>query len=506
MALGGFMMGRPGGSTPNKNLASSTREGGFASGGGGMSNGTTRNNTFGGQTARAEPGGGGGGLASPNVSRGGVLASERMVNRSAKGDRLQSVNIGAKGDYLGSALGSDAVNRSAKTGMSNLVSPKVSRGQTISNYLGKLPPAVNAARANVRLGPNAAMAMRDAGLSATISNKSAIDLNKGMSWDNALDRQLRQAQTQAKVEDSALNTSMGVRGIGVTKATPSVSKSSTGPVSRGVQPKSSTGPVPRGMAGVAKTYSSPKMKTGIQDYKSIVPGKVTMAAEMVPFAQKNPKLAKYMGGTPAKPINVSVEEAKKMAKSVVEVGAYVSGASPLAKGALDEKALKQLGTVKKGYGTTTVQAGKGLFSGTIDVSYPKSVATDKSFGTYTAGPLSSSGPVSRGVQPKASTGPVSRGVQPVSRMSTGPVPRGASPAPKSSTGPVSRGIQTSREAAKPTVQQVRVQSKENKAASVKSRIVKGGYVYNRVGDRLQNFTAESDVISRDKNRKRRNQK
>ena len=478
MALGGFMMGKPGGSTPNKNLGNSTREGGFASGG--MSNGTTRNNTFG--------GGGGGGLASPNVSRGGTLASDRMVNRSAKGDMQQSVNTSAKGNYLGSALGSDAVNRSAKTGMSNLVSPQVTRGQTISNYLGKLPSAVNAARANVRLGPNAAMAMRDAGVSATTSNKITMDLNKGMSWDNDLDQQLRQSQRQQKIEDSALNTSMGIRGIGVTKATPSVSKSSTGPVSRGVQPKSSTGPVPRGMAGVAKTYSSPKMKTGIQDYKSIVPGKVTMAAEMVPFAQKNPKLAKYMGGTPAKPVNVSVEEARKMAKSVVEVGAYVSGASPLAKKALDEKALKQLGTVKKGYGTTTVQAGKGIFSGTIDVSYPKSVATDKSFGTYTAGSKASSGPVSRGTQSKASTGPVSRGV---------------SPAPKSSTGPVSRGMQTSREVAKPTVQQVRIQSKENKAAAVKSRITKDGYVYTRVGDKLYNFTAAPD---KDTNRMRRNQK
>ena len=213
-----------------------------------------------------------------------------------------------------------------------------------------------------------------------------------------------------------------------------------------------------------------------------------MTAEKVPFAQKNPSLGKYMGGTPAKPVNVSVEEAKKMAGTVKKTGAYVSAASPLAKGALTEEALKQLGTVKKGYGTTTLQAGKGILSGTIDISYPKSVATGKSFGTYTAGSKASSGPVSRGMQSKASTGPVSRGV---------------SPAPKSSTGPVSRGMQTSREAAKPTVQQVRIQSKENKAAAVKSRITKDGYVYTRVGDKLYNFSAASD---KDINRMRRNQK
>lgn len=396
-----------------------------------ISNGTTRNNNFGGQTSRAEPGGG--------IGR-GLAASTRV------------------GGFAGSV------------GYSN-----DRRGNLFADQQS---PAFNAARAGVRLGPNAAMAVRDAGYSGSTANTLAEKINVGAAWDSDLDKQLSQAQRQASIESSALNTSMGVRGIGVPKSS-AISKSSTGPVSRGRQSPMST--------------PSARM-SGIQDYKSIVPGKVTMTAEKVPFAQKNPSLAKYMGGTPAKPVKVSVEEAKKMATTVPKVGAYISGASTVAKQALGPDALKQIGTVKKGYGTTTIQANKGIFSGTIDISYPKSVATGKSFGTYKAGPLSSTGPVSRGVQAKSSTGPVSRGVQ---------------PAPRMSTGPVSRGIQTTREAApaaKTTVQQVRVKSKQNKAATVASRVTKDGYVYTRVGNRLQNFGAAPSSNKRDANRTRRKEK
>ena len=371
----------------------------------------------------------GGSLGNAGGDRGfSAVGSRQTVNTALKGDRLQTVNTSAKGDML------QTVNTATKS-------------NRIQTGFPTRP---------VSMTPSPKLSVESASYGRGIADSITAMGVRGLGYTSALDRANLAAEATTKA----------VRGL-----TP---RSPSAPVSRGVQTSVSS--------------TSPKMKTGVEDYKSIVPGKVTMTAEKVPFAKENPSLAKYMGGTPAKPVNVSIEEAKKMAASVPKVGAYVSGASSLAKSALDAEALKQLGTVKKGYGTTTLQAGKGILSGTIDISYPKSVATGKSFGTYTAGSKASSGPVSRGMQSKASTGPVSRG---------------ASPAPKSSTGPVSRGMQTSREAAKPTVQQVRIQSKEKKAATVKSRITKDGYVYTRVGDKLYNFSAASD---KDINRMRRNQK
>jgi hypothetical protein len=207
-----------------------------------------------------------------------------------------------------------------------------------------------------------------------------------------------------------------------------------------------------------------------------------MTAEKVPFGQKNPSLAKYMGGTPAKPVNVSVEEAKKMAGTVSKTGAYVSSANWAAQMGLPASALTKVGTKTAGYGTTTVKAGPA----TVGLSYPKSVATGKSFGTYSAAPKASTGPVYRGVQSKASTGPVSRGIQGMERKTTGPMTEVAKPRPRPTT-----------------VAEVRKASQKNKAATVASRVVKDGYVYTRVGDRLQNFGAATD---KDTNRTRRKQK
>lgn len=171
-------------------------------------------------------------------------------------------------------------------------------------------------------------------------------------------------------------------------------------------PSMSTGPVSRGIQKSTVSMPSARM-TGIQDYNSIVPGKVTMTAEKIPFGKKNPSLAKYMGGTPAKPVKVAVGVAKKMASTVSKTGAYISSADWFAKQGLPASALTKVGTKTPGYGTTTIQAGPA----TVGLSYPKTVATGKSFGTYKAGPLASTGPVSRGVQSKSSTGPVSRNVQ-----------------------------------------------------------------------------------------------
>jgi hypothetical protein len=274
-------------------------------------------------------------------------------------------------------------------------------------------------------------------------------------------------------------------GVGDRQAMASAAAMSTGPVPRNT-PKASTGPVSRGVMAKAPT-SAPMMKTGLQDYKSIVPGKVTMTAEKVPFAQKNPNLAKYMGGTPAKPVKVTVAEAKKMAGTVAKTGAYVSSANWFAEQGLPKSALTKVGTKTSGYGTTTVQAGPAM----VGLSYPKSVATGKSFGTYTAGSKSSTGPVSRGTQPKSSTGPVSRGI---------------SPTPQSTK---YYDVNYKRDVAeafrKPsTVTEVRVESKQKKSAAATPRVVKDGYVYTRVGNKLQNFGAASS--SKGNNRTRRKEK
>ena len=179
------------------------------------------------------------------------------------------------------------------------------------------------------------------------------------------------------------------------------SSMSTGPVSRNIQTQSVAKP-----NGVVST-PAPAFKSGLTDSKSIVPGSVTMKAETISFGKKNPSMAKYLGGTTAKPVNVSVSTAKKMATNVPKVGAYISGAGSLAKSNLPKESLTQLGVTKKGYGSTVLNVG-GVTS--VTLSYPKSTATGKSYGTYKAGPLSSTGPVPRNT-PKPSTGPVSRGIQ-----------------------------------------------------------------------------------------------
>ena len=238
------------------------------------------------------------------------------------------------------------------------------------------------------------------------------------------------------------------------------SKMSTGPVSRNIQPSVSS--------------PAPKMMSSIQDYKSIVPGRVTFTDQKVPFAQKNPSLSKYLGGTPAKPVNVTVDEAKKMAGTVQKSGAFISGANWAAQMGLPKSSLAKVGTKTSGYETTTVSAGPAK----VDISYPKTVATGVRVGTFTPAP-------------KMSTGPVSRNY---SKSSTGPVSRGFSPAPKMSSGPVSRGVQGTAKSvpmpkARPTtVEQVRKQSQKSKTAGV---MTKNGYTYTKVRGKYQNFGAGS---------------
>lgn len=392
--------------------------------------------------------------ATGNVSPGSVREASGVSNGTTRNNNFggtlgastrEGGFGGSSGGYSGDARGTNTVNQRS--------------------------PAFNAERAGVRLGPNAAQAIAGAGYSASTANKTAMQINVATAWDQDLDNQLKQFQ-----------------------------QSSTGPVSRGIQSKASTGPVPRGVQA-ATMAKAPARMSGIQDYKSIVPGSVKMTAEKVPFGQKNPSLAKYMGGTPAKPVNVSVAEAKKMAGTVAKTGAYISAADWTAQMGLPASALTKVGTKTAGYGTTTIKAGPA----TVGLSYPKSVATGRSFGAYTAGPLSSTGPVYRGVQPKSSTGPVSRGTPPASRMS--PAPFSSGKGSPSAPSPFSNGKGSpAAPAPKPTVQQVRTQSKEKKAATVASRVTKDGYVYTRVGNRLQNFGAAKDTNSRDANRTRRNKK
>lgn len=223
----------------------------------------------------------------------------------------------------------------------------------------------------------------------------------------------------------------------------------------------STGPVPRNIQ--KSTVSTPPARmSGIQDFKSIVPGKVEFTNKTVGFGQKNPSLAKYLGGTQAKPVSVSVEEATKMAGQVPKSGAYISGANWAAKAGLPKATLSKVGAVKKGYATTTVKAGPAV----VDISYPKNIVVGRE-GTFVPAPKQSTGPVSRGVQPRASTGPVSRGIQ--------------TPTP-----------------VKKTVTQTRVESNQKKAAKVASRVLKDGYAYTRVGNRLQNFGAAKPIKRKEK--------
>lgn len=103
--------------------------------------------------------------------------------------------------------------------------------------------------------------------------------------------------------------------------------------------------------------------------------------------------------------------------------------------------------------------------------------------------------------PKATGGPTSIVPSGFSKASTGPVPRNAQVMErKPVTTPVRLPVP------RPTVQQVRVQSQQKKAAAVTPRVVKDGYVYNRVGNRLQNFGAATSSNNRDANRIRRKQK
>ena len=60
-------------------------------------------------------------INTPNVSRGEILASERMVNRATKGDMQQSVNTPAKADRM-----------KPDSGGGSLVSPGSNRGQTMA--------------------------------------------------------------------------------------------------------------------------------------------------------------------------------------------------------------------------------------------------------------------------------------------------------------------------------------------------------------------------------------
>lgn len=348
----------------------------------------------------------------------------QTVNTAAKGNRLQSVNTAAKGDYLGSSLSSNTTR-----------TPSINRMNTTYS-----------------------------GAATEMSNAITATGVRGLDYSTPAYR----SQTSSQY------TAQAVRGLAPRST--SIARASTGPVSRGVTAST----------GTSNTNSA--RMTGIQDYKSIVPGKVTMTAEKVSFGQKNPSLAKYMGGTPAKPVNVSVEEAKKMASTVSKTGAYVSSANWAAQMGLPKAALSKVGTTTSGYGTTTIKAGPA----TVGLSYPKSVATGRSFGAYTAGSLSS-------------TGPVSRNITPASSMSTAPFSSGkGSP---SAPAPFSNGKGTAAAPApKPTVQQVRIQSKEKKAATVASRVTKNGYVYTRVGNRLQNFGAATNVPTKDNNRTRRKQK
>lgn len=229
---------------------------------------------------------------------------------------------------------------------------------------------------------------------------------------------------------------------------------STGPVSRNIQKSTVSAP--------------PARMSGIQDTASIVPGRVTFGKMMGPFTQKNPSLAKYVGGTKAKPVNVSIAEAKTVAKKLPKTGAYVSGANWAAKMGLPKEALTSVGTVKKGYATTTVKAGPSV----VDISYPKNVVIGKE-GTFV----------------------------PAARQSTGPVSRGVPTAPRMSTGPVSRGVQVQKQpapAVKPTVSETRQVSRQKKAAAVTNKVVKGGYVYTRVGNKLLNFGAANPAKRREK--------
>lgn len=242
----------------------------------------------------------------------------------------------------------------------------------------------------------------------------------------------------------------------------------------------STGPVPRNLQ--KSTVSAPPARmTSIQDYNSIVPGRVEFTNKTVPFGEKNPSLAKYLGGTQTNPVNVSVEEAKKMAGQVSSTGAYVSGANWAAQMGLPKSVLSNVGTLKKGYNTTTVKAGPAV----VDISYPKSIVVGRE-GTFVPAPRQSTGPVPRGIQP---------------RSSTGPVPRNVSPAPRMSTGPVPRNIQTPRQTT-PTVKQTVAKPR------VASRVLKDGYSYTRVDNKLQNFGAAKIIINKDinRNRNKRNKK
>lgn len=285
-----------------------------------------------------------------------------------------------------------------------------------------------------------------------------------------------------------VNTSAKGGYLGTTadrRSSMSVPKMSTGPVSRGIQTQSMTKP-----NGVVST-PAPAFKSGYADSQSIVPGKVTMKPETISFGKKNPSMAKYLGGTTAKPVKVSVDTATKMATTVPKVGAYISDAGTLAKRNLPKTSLSQLGVTKKGYGSTVLNVG-GMTS--ITLSYPKVTKTGKSFGTYT----STAPAKAASVKPASTPAPFSKG-------------KGSPAAAKTSTGryydtdykrDVAEAFRKSPETSTTSKTKAPAKSTSTKKTGSANTVVKNGYTYtkNKSGVYTNFKAASSPMKSRSDNK------
>lgn len=257
-----------------------------------------------------------------------------------------------------------------------------------------------------------------------------------------------------------------------------------------------------GSAKSAPSASSGMRMSGATDAASIVPGKVTFTSstvkKSVPFGQAYPSLSGFLGGTVANPKMVTSAQVGALTGTVQKTGAYISGASTLAKAGLPASATKQLGVTTPGYGTTTIGQKTAFGTATVNLSYPKSVTQTSK---VQVGSYQSTSPTSATSASDYRSAPTSTQA---SRMSTGPVSRGVSPAAPSrmSSGPVSRGSFASSATAASdyrAIPRATTSSRPQTVASARqeSNLSKALRVTERMGDRK----SDKVIKKRNKNEK-----